>query len=432
MRPNKSSGKNSSFHLEGKPYKTIKEMKSSQSTVRLDPFVSRRLLPWIGALVVVAVVCRVLACSVPVFRYALERWAPDSYGLVVFHKGPLTDEQEALIGRMDLNQLPAEDFVNFMIKKVDLDANPEPQAVELWEKQGTDSLPWLIVYYPWTSRLRMPAWSGELTESNVNQLIDSPARREVARRLLKGESTVWVLLESGQTEKDDAAEQTLTERLAYLEENLQLPEINPQDYVDGFITIEEDKLKIDFSVLRLSRNDPKEAFFVEMLLGSEEDLKEFSEPIVFPIFGRGRSLYALIGDGIADDVIDDAALFLTGACSCQVKEQNPGVDLVMAVDWDRLVQPQLDIDRELPPLSGFVGLGPESKQSEETLTMAASVPESPNHDGVDQAPTEPTEDVGVPQKPSRSMNAVIVNSLIVCGIGGLGALALTVILMRKK
>ena len=32
------------------------------------------------------------ACSVPVFRYALEQWRPDPFPVVVFHKGELTPE----------------------------------------------------------------------------------------------------------------------------------------------------------------------------------------------------------------------------------------------------------------------------------------------------------------------------------------------------
>ena len=71
-----------------------------------------------------------------------------------------------------------------------------------------------------------------------------------------------------------------------------------------------------------------------MLLASEEDLRGFqNEPMAFPIFGQGRVLYALVGKGIKVETVDRAAQFLIGSCSCQVKEQNPGVDLVMATDW---------------------------------------------------------------------------------------------------
>ena len=39
----------------------------------------------------------VAACSVPVFRYALERWTSDNYQIIIFHDGKLTDEQQAVV-----------------------------------------------------------------------------------------------------------------------------------------------------------------------------------------------------------------------------------------------------------------------------------------------------------------------------------------------
>ena len=40
------------------------------------------------------------ACSVPVFRYALERWPADMYRLVVFHRGALSEGQQAEIAKL--------------------------------------------------------------------------------------------------------------------------------------------------------------------------------------------------------------------------------------------------------------------------------------------------------------------------------------------
>ena len=40
------------------------------------------------------------ACSVPVFRYALELWPPDEYEVVLFHEGPLTEEQKQLFDKI--------------------------------------------------------------------------------------------------------------------------------------------------------------------------------------------------------------------------------------------------------------------------------------------------------------------------------------------
>ena len=33
----------------------------------------------------------VWACSIPVFRYALERWQPDNYEVSIFQSGSLTE-----------------------------------------------------------------------------------------------------------------------------------------------------------------------------------------------------------------------------------------------------------------------------------------------------------------------------------------------------
>ena len=36
-------------------------------------------------------------CNVPVFRYALDKWAPSTYTLVVFHDRELTDAQKRVL-----------------------------------------------------------------------------------------------------------------------------------------------------------------------------------------------------------------------------------------------------------------------------------------------------------------------------------------------
>ena len=41
------------------------------------------------------------ACSVPVFRYALERWQPDLFQAIVVHRGALTSEQKKLVDAFD-------------------------------------------------------------------------------------------------------------------------------------------------------------------------------------------------------------------------------------------------------------------------------------------------------------------------------------------
>src|SRR5262249_34009543 len=41
-------------------------------------------------------------------------------------------------------------------------------------------------------------------------------------------------------------------------------------------------------------------------------------------------------DDLTAETLTDAAVFLTGRCSCQVKRLNPGVDLLVSADWDSI------------------------------------------------------------------------------------------------
>jgi hypothetical protein len=59
-----------------------------------------------------------------------------------------------------------------------------------------------------------------------------------------------------------------------------------------------------------------------------------SETIVVPVFGRGRAMAALSGSQLDASVVEEVSRFLCGACSCQVKQANPGFDLLLAVNWD--------------------------------------------------------------------------------------------------
>lgn len=280
------------------------------------------------------------ACSVPVFRYALEKWPADIYPATVFHRGPLTAEQQALVRDLSREGLAGKLHANVAVELVDLAQTPPPAALERWQALGQSTLPWLVINFPKAAKLPDAIISSPLSEAAIRQGLDSPARREIVRRLGRGDSAVWVLLEIGDPVRDDATARLVESRLNYLAGVLKLPALDPADIAKGLVNVPAGGLKLAFSVVRVSRANPAEAAFVQMLLGSEGDLRDLREPMVFPIFGRGRALYALAGQGIIHETIDDAASFLIGRCSCQVKEQNPGVDLLLAADWTTLVKAQ--------------------------------------------------------------------------------------------
>jgi len=347
------------------------------------------------------------ACSIPVFRYALERWQPDPYGVEVRHRGPLSPEGKAAA---DLLTKQAADDVcpaNAMVRLVDAEQEkkkeakagaaeaapggeaaktpetdapkaleagtaeppetgavkaPEAGAAEAADAEGPAER--LVVYIPVAAREPVVAWDQPLTRTAVQGLLDSPVRADVAKRLIAGDAAVWLLLEIGDKAKDDAAFALLEKELGELEKTLMLP-LDPmagtEDEDDGAAA----GSGIRFSILRLKRDDPKEAFFVASLLRTEPDLGEFEAPMVFPVFGRGRALYALVGRGVNIDNIRDACEFLVGACSCQVKAQNPGVDLLMSANWGEVFEGPHYVEDEPPPLTGVM---PTPVAEEETTT----------------------------------------------------------------
>jgi hypothetical protein len=373
------------------------------------------------------------ACSVPVFRYALERWASDTYEVVIFHRGELSTELRAVVKSLGPEGQAGKKFANVAVRTIDLDAEPAEELVEFWNAQKTETLPWMVVRSP---KPFPDIWSGPPSQDVVGRLLDSPIRREIARRVLKGATAVWVLLESGDKQKDEAAYQTLESRLKYEPSVLKLPEIDQQDIADGLVSVEPDELKISFSVIRLSRKDPAEKMLLEMLLGSEweedyslRDAEVVNQPMAFPIFGRGRVLYALIGGGINDEVIHMACETLVGACTCTVKSENPGTDIIMSVDWDRLVETQIEIDKELPPLMGlgsFAGIS-----LEETNGPADQPDEIESKSPTVQVAATPVS-TEKPAAVTSSTSSVLRNTMILIGISVVAVFGLSLFFVARK
>jgi len=274
----------------------------------------------------------VRGCNVPVFRYALERWQPDVYRVTLFHRGPLTESQKTVLH--SLEEPSGKAVGNTSLRVVDVAEIEEDADRTLHADHAELELPWLAVQYPQSLRNDKAVWAGPLAKETVARLVFSPLRTELIRRLADGQTAVWLILESGQADKDNAVAQRLSDDLKELTEKLKLPELGaaPDDKL-----LSDAPLHVKFSVLRVPRNVAAEEPLVKMLLGSEPDLAALDEPMVFPIFGRGRALLPLVGAGITGDNIHESAGFLVGACSCEIKELNPGFDLLLAADWDVLL-----------------------------------------------------------------------------------------------
>ncbi len=288
-----------------------------------------------------------LACDVPVFSYAIQHWESDSYIVHVFHHGALTSGDQLMLSL--LNDAAADTMsLNIVVHTVDLEQPQEAGLLELYANHLEGVSPGLLMHYPATARIQRPVHAGALDETGIRRLVDSPARREIVKRLLRGDMAVWVLLESGNRREDNQAARTLEAELARMAKVLQLPTKDRWAWSEDI----DAEAGVRFSMLRVSRAAPEEEMLVRMLVKSEPDLAErAASPMAFPVYGRGLILYALVGAGINEWTIADACEFVIGPCSCQVKAANPGTDLLLAMDWDRFIRS--DTYSGLPAAAGL-------------------------------------------------------------------------------
>ena len=283
----------------------------------------------------------VRACNVPVFRYALERWQSDNYELLVLHQRDLTLEEQQKVDKVRQATRPSGAALNLSVRECDLRTKMDRQLEGLTRGLVKQKDPPLaVLLYSANSRevpdrivTKMP-----LDDLNVESLIASPVRQEVAKQLLEGQSAVWIFVTSGNQIQDADALRRLENQIEWNKANLKLPEQDVLEADEFFDQENPIELKIDFSIVKLDRDDPREDFLIAMLMGSESDLVDLAnQPMAFPVIGRGRVLYALVGQGIYKDTIEMASKFVVGPCSCQVKDQNPGFDLLLNTDWDSKV-----------------------------------------------------------------------------------------------
>jgi hypothetical protein len=277
-----------------------------------------------------------IACNVPVFRYALERWPADLYEVAVLHEGPLSQEDGERLELLRQSQSESTVSANFKVRSIDIGDTQDQQLIGLWKEHSSKGQPLMAVLYPRNAR-EVPdrlVSTGPFSDQAIKRLVDSPVRQEIAKKLLDGDSAVWIFVPSGHSDRDAAALKMLKEQVKRNQDELELP---PQDEIEADEFFREEtpiELRIGFSIVTLNREDPHEQYLLQLLMGSEPDLETLDEPMAFPVIGRGRVLYALVGKGIFRDTIAMASSFVVGPCSCQVKDQNPGFGLLLAVDWD--------------------------------------------------------------------------------------------------
>ena len=286
-------------------------------------------------------VTSVIACNIPVFRYALERWQPDQCEITVFHQGPLNDKQRLSVEKLNRQISQRDNRATAKLQLVDVSEFSIDQQ-SLWEsvqteQQGHPSLPFLNVRMQLGPGRLVNAWRGPLVDSAIDGVFDSPARRELSRRLLNGHSVVWVVIGSNTPDPSDRIQRNqdvrelLSKGFESLSNSIELPE---GIGLPGSELHSEIPLLLKFSLLEIDPNDPRESFLVRLFSQMQPQAFDRGEPLLIPVFGRGRALEVIPASTFNGRLMEDLTIFLSGACSCQVKEQNPGFDLLMSIDWD--------------------------------------------------------------------------------------------------
>ncbi|MEN8773819.1 MAG: hypothetical protein ABF382_09740 [Akkermansiaceae bacterium] len=308
-----------------------------------------------------------LACQVPVFRYALERWQSDSFRLQLIHQGDAP---------ADLSIEPK--HLNLEFESLDMDKLTPGERFAVVGLEKLTEYPAFLLHPPESWENPEPlVFPG--TKSTLESIIDSPLRQRIKNDLLEGQSTVWVLVEGTDKTANEATFDLLNTTLQKTAKTIKIPEgvieanqvgkvgedINLDDVLRSSIP-----LQISFKIERINRTDPAEQAFLRILTANRYSPPE--EPLVVPVFGRGRTPGPLLGSSITAGTITTACEYLCGACSCQVKSGNPGYDLLFQANWQEKLQSGLVVVEKslptvLPSLNDEPAPDPESSAKKPAL-----------------------------------------------------------------
>src|SRR6476661_507655 len=147
-------------------------------------------------LLIVAASSTLWACNVPVFRYALERWKPDLCEVIVFSDADLSAEQEKVLANLQSANEGAQRAANVQVVRSRVGHDNDRRNSELWltlKKLPEVTLPYVVVRTTVSEKQAVNGWHGPLAQFQSATLLDSPARRELSKRLLAGDSVVWLV-----------------------------------------------------------------------------------------------------------------------------------------------------------------------------------------------------------------------------------------------
>jgi hypothetical protein len=260
----------------------------------------------------------------------MEMWEQDLYEGMLIYDGSLTSEQQVILESLK-DSLSGVSSVNLYLEEADI-SEEKKRIRRLLGKNIPDHLPAILLWYPGEMGHAAPFWTGRLSLSVVENIRQSPKRKEIGDHLLRGVPIVWVLVKSGNREKDASA-------VGILEQELQTmtKDVLNDAYLQPHFSHVTGKSDL-FPIVVLSASDDQDrSLLAPMLMNYYSGAGEIDGPVVFPVFGRGRALGILAGETLTGENIRDVITFLLNPCSCQIKMANPGFDLLIQADWYALL-----------------------------------------------------------------------------------------------
>lgn len=226
-----------------------------------------------------------MPCTTRVSEWVLLNSPANQYTLVYFHNRPVGES----VKKQNLAVAERIKNANIQFKTADREGISEP-------------------YYGLYYKGRFFSRYNSIEE--LKELTTSPMRENIAAELMAGKLCVMVYLKTGNREKDEKGLATLQR------------------------TIDSSPFGSIISVVELNRNSREEHHFATILLNVEDDLKEIIEPMLFGVFGRFKALEPLLGRGITEENINLMIDYFTAECSCLIKDDLPGTDILFTDKWE--------------------------------------------------------------------------------------------------
>jgi len=275
-----------------------------------------------------------MACETPVYRYAMYRWQPAPYEVYFFHDQPASEQDQRVQKMLTEFERGSDARANVACIPVNIAEDSEltsvpPDVKKAWLEREDKQLPCYFISTPYGAGISFE----QLDEAKVESLVESPARKSLAAQLETGKLGVFVMLGGKDAAENEATEAILNALVEEVREGKLSLYVSP---ADAPAESEPATAKSDFDLgfIKINRDEPEEQWLVRSLLAMEPDLPNEERPMIFLVYGRARALLPYIGKGITRENLIREIEFISGACSCTVKEQNPGIDLLVRYDWD--------------------------------------------------------------------------------------------------